>query len=288
MSSIEQRDIEPRLKALPSANLGELTTVDVGAHGVSEADVYTPVLLADTNIVGFEASRIECERLNAVQGPRRYYPFLIGDGRPGQFRSCKSPLTSSLLEPNSVLLERYENLAELCEVVGLQPVETLRLDERAQIGCVDFLKLDIQGGTLAALQGAAQLLTRTLIVHAETEFVPIYREELLFSKCKRFLRTQGFMFHHFHHLEGSRVKAGKYVVGSRPSQMLWADAVFLPSFERLEGLAVRLLARLAWMLHTIYFAYDFAMFCLERAAKNEGADETDQYAALLAQAGLLA
>lgn len=266
------------------------TVVDVGAHGTEEADVYAPALAIDSaQVIGFEPNAIECERLNQkVGGKKKYYPYAIGDGMQGTFHQCRAPLTSSLLRPNQPLLAHYENLAELCEVIEETPIETVRLDDINGIDSVDFLKLDIQGATLLALQSAQRMLERTLVVHAETEFVPMYHDEALFSECEFFLRKKGFMFHHFHRIEGRRMTFGNCVVGKVPSQALWADAVFVPSFERLDTLGTPELVRLAWTMHTVYGACDMAMACLSRCCDVENEAVASRYKAFLTAHGMLA
>jgi FkbM family methyltransferase len=270
------------LGSLLADDLQRLCFVDVGAHGVAEAEVFAPALRGDSLVVGFEADAAECARLGAAgDGRKRYLPCVIGDGRPARFHVCRSPLTSSLLHPNHELLAQYEGLAEVCEVMAESPVETVRLDDVADLPAIDFLKLDVQGATLAALQGAQRRLEDTLIVHAEVEFVPIYRDEPLFPECEQFLRSRGFMFHHFHEPQGRRVIAGGRAAGRTHSQMLWADAVFIPSFERMTTLAPRALRRLAWMLHAIYAAHDFAFRCIVDAGSER---EANAYLSLLATA----
>ncbi|NGZ08148.1 MAG: FkbM family methyltransferase [Nitrospira sp. LK70] len=279
------------LAELLSPFLDKFTIVDVGAHGTGEADVYAPALEApNALVIGFEPNTEECARLNLQSaGRRRFFAHAIGNGRPGIFHVCRGPLTSSLLRPNTAVLDQYENLAELCEVTAEMPIDTVRLDDIGEIGAVDFLKLDIQGATLLALENAEQLLQQTLVVHAETEFVPIYTGEPLFSECELFLRQRGFMFHHFHSLEGLRMTpAGAHAVGRHPSQTLWADAVFVPSLERLARLSCRDLARLAWAMDAVYGACDLAMVCLRRCAENGGPYLAERYRSLLAEGGMLA
>lgn len=275
------------LRGLLEGSLGKLCFVDVGAFGATSQEVFRPAVLPDSRVVGFEGDRAECERLNAAaRGDREYFPHLVGDGREAVFRTCRSPWTSSLLEPDAALLSRYENLAELCEVVSRAPAVTVRLDDLDGLAEVDFLKLDIQGGTLAALQGAQRMLAGTLVVHAEVEFAPIYAGEPLFSECEAWLRARGFMFHHFHGMEGRRVRADGAVVGRSPSQVLWADAVFIPTFARLDALAPRAAHRLAWLLHCVYGAHDFAMLCLAVADRHAGSQVASAYRTVLARAGL--
>jgi FkbM family methyltransferase len=270
--------------------IDDLAIVDVGAHGTGDADVYAPALAGKNSVViGFEPNTLECVRLNA-QSPsmRRFFPYAIGNGKRGTFYVCRAPLTSSLMQPNQSLLVKYENLADLCEVIEEVPVDTVRLDDAVEINAIDFLKLDIQGATHLALENAERLLERTLVVHAETEFVPVYSGEALFSECEIFLRQRGFMFHHFHALEGRRMMHGSYAVGRAHSQTLWADAVFVPSLERLDQLSSRDLARLAWMMDAVYGACDMAMACLARCRTADTIDLASHYRSLLTESGLLA
>ena len=281
--------IHTELLGLLGPLAGGIVVADVGAHGTSEADVHAPVLAApDSTLVGFEPNRKECDRLNAESAPGcRYEPFAIGDGRTCAFHVCASPLTSSLLEPNLPLLQRYENLADLCTVVHREATATTRLDDVPGLAAAHFLKIDIQGMTLPALLGAQRLLASTLVVHAETEFQPIYRDEALFSECEQHLRAHGFMFHHFHRLEGRRILAGQMVVGQAFSQTLWGDSVFVPDHSRLDRLDAQALARLAWIMHAAYGAHDFALHCLDRADARIAANLAVRYHRLLSKHALL-
>ncbi|MGY3581612.1 FkbM family methyltransferase [Bradyrhizobium sp. USDA 4341] len=284
-----RQDYLTALAELFSAFIENYMVVDVGAHGTGEADVYARALAGKgALVIGFEPNAAECARLNEIwSGDRCFFPYAIGNGARATFHRCRAPLTSSLMRPNPELLPHYEGLPEMCEVTEESPIDTVRLDEIEEVGTVDFLKIDIQGGTLLALQNAEQLLYRTLVVHAETEFAQVYQDEALFSECEMFLRRRGFMFHHFHNLDGRRMMHGGHAVGRAPSQALWADAVFVPSLRRLERLSNRELVRLAWTMEAVYGASDMAMACLRRCRESEAAGIDQRFGALLAAHGLL-
>lgn len=289
VASDPDRDYLRALAALFASFIEDYRVVDVGAHGSEEADVYAPLLAGKgAVVVGFEPDRVECTRLNEKwSGKRRFFPCAIGDGAQASFYACRAPLTSSLLRPNGELLAHFEGLAEMCKVTEEIPISTVRLDDIEEAAAADFLKIDIQGGTLLALQSAERLLERTLVVHAETEFLQIYRDQPLFSECEMFLRDRRFMFHHLHNPEGRRMTHGDYAVGRAPSQTLWADAVFVPSLQRLDQLSSRELVRLAWTMEVVYGASDMAMACLGRCRDTEAADLAPKFRSLLAAHGLL-
>ena len=145
---------------------------DVGALALDEGgDVYTPLQRQGLcDVVGFEPAPGECETLNrkAAQQPPgtgelKFFPTFVGDGSRGTFHLCSAPMTSSLFEPNTPLLEKFHGIEELCRVVSTEPVTTTRLDTLYQggageLGDIDLLKIDVQGAELAVIEGATDVL----------------------------------------------------------------------------------------------------------------------------------
>ena len=83
-------------------------------------------------------------------------------------------------------------------------IDTVRLDDIGEIGNLDYLKIDIQGGELCAFENAPERLAECLVIHTEVEFLPMYVDQPLFFEIEMFLRGQGFSFHRFEPLK-SRV-----------------------------------------------------------------------------------
>jgi hypothetical protein len=122
--------------------------------------------------------------------------------------------------------------ASLCglRMVRSHQVQTTTLDAAlAGEGAIDFLKLDIQGFELMALQGAARTLAHVAMIQTEAEFVPIYRDQPLFSNIDLFLRGAGFDFLDFHTLarRAPVVPSGRI----RNEHLLWSDAIFAARIE---------------------------------------------------------
>ena len=82
---------------------------------------------------------------------------------------------------------------------------------------IDLLKLDIQGGELAALCGAANLLERAAVkvLISEVEFVELYEGQPLFCSIVGFLARYGYGLY-----------ALPKLVPDELGQLCWADAVF--------------------------------------------------------------
>ena len=240
-----------------------MTVVDVGAMLMDgQVDPLARLSkLGRVRVIGFEPQAAECEKLNAFVRPgRQYLPYAIADGGRHKFYVTNSGMTSSLLRPNLELATYFNNLAELMQVVASLDVDTVRLDDVAEIsaqGC-DLLKLDTQGSEADILAHAAKTLDRCLIVQSEVEFVPLYENQPLFADVDRLLRGHGFMFHRFLGWSGRTYKP--LMVNDNPniamSQFLWSDAVYVPDLARLDRLEPESLLKLAALLHEIYGSYD--------------------------------
>src|SRR6516165_10730531 len=214
--------------------LPPIRIVDVGAMSIGEAhDPYAMLMKAlPCEVIGFEPVAAECEKLNRRDhAGRTYLPYFIGDGATHTFHECNFPMTSSLFEPNTPLLEKFQNLENLVRVVKTYPVETRRLDDITQAAGVDFLKIDVQGGEMLVLRGAAERLKSALVVHTEVEFVPLYKDQPLFSDIDAHLRARGFLLHR---MESSGRTFKPLIrnndVDAMMSQCLWGAAAYVRDF----------------------------------------------------------
>jgi FkbM family methyltransferase len=208
----------------------EYLIVDVGARTYgSHSHIYTPVAESGLThrIIGFEplpnrlVERIEREG----RGTLVMLPNAIGDGSTATFYVNNLDDTSSLYRLNHKLCANFKALSQLRTVETL-PVETITLDaalEREGARLVDFLKLDIQGAELKALQGAEETLKRVAVVHCEVEFSPIYEGQPLFPEILRFLNERGS---DLIDLFPSRYSYAVSSNAESPDRLLWADAVF--------------------------------------------------------------
>jgi FkbM family methyltransferase len=117
------------------------------------------------------------------------------------------------------------------ETLHRQSVETISLDKFCsdrKLDSVDILKMDIQGGELQALKGAAELLGRGAIslIALEVLFKPLYKAQPLFWDVADYLRSFGYGLHglfecHYH--------------SRNPHVLSWADAIFTaPQLQALE------------------------------------------------------
>lgn len=232
--------------------------VDIGAMTAGDDPYARLAEQLPCEIIGFEALEEECRRLNAMgKAGCTFLPYVIGDGSAQTFYECAVPYTSSLLEPNFPLLERFTGFAEMARVVARRPVATRRLDDVPQAAGADYLKVDVQGGELMVLDGAARTLRSALVVHIEVEFVPLYKNQPLFADIDARLRAAGFALHKLP-FTGLRPFKPFALDSGILSQLLWGDAVYVRDFMSFEALLPEQLLKLAAILHENYNSCDLA------------------------------
>lgn len=245
------------VRALPLA--APIEVVDIGASGLptSEKPPYEPLLtLGLARLTGFEPNAEELAKL-PVSDTRRYLPHAVGDGGPATLHLTRHPGFVSTLAPDPSVTGHVHSFLALTEVAAQQPVQTVRLDDLVELPRIDWLKIDIQGGELAAFRGGRQKLREALCIQTEVAFVPIYRDQPLFSDQDAFLRSLGQRFFGFastHRFPFTGTPNDLYFEAKRRDigQLIDADAVYLRDFTGWDMLPVEELKRLFLILTLCY------------------------------------
>jgi FkbM family methyltransferase len=254
--------------------------LDIGA-ALSERPPYQSLVDAGrARVIGFEPNPAECDRLNREYGAaHRFFPYFVGDGKAATFHETNWNLTGSLFAPNTALLEKFQNLAEVVRPVAMHAVSTRRLDDIAEIDNVDFIKIDIQGGELAVFRHATRALAGALVIQTEVEFVELYRGQPLFADVDTCLRGRGFQFHAFNGISGRAFKP--LLLNNDPNapirQALWSDAIYVRDWMRLDELDAVKLRKFAVLAHDLLGSYDLAHLVLEALDRRSGGSHAAQY-----------
>ncbi|MBM3524388.1 MAG: FkbM family methyltransferase [Alphaproteobacteria bacterium] len=268
------------LKALVGADV-QVKVVDVGANPIDGAPPYSPLLRNEiADVIGFDPDRASLDELNKRKSAREtYLPYAVADGRRHKLHRCFNPGMSSLLEPNKEVLRLFHGFTGWATVLSTEDVETKRLDDIEETRGLDYLKLDIQGAELMALENATDRLRDALVVQVEVEFLRMYVQQPLFGDVASFMQSRGFQFHRFHPLVNRVIVplALRDDLYAGLSQALWADAVFVRDLTRLDSLSARQLLVLATIMHDCYGSVDLALHVLREHDRRQGTAFAAEY-----------
>jgi len=274
-------------------DLPALRVVDIGASPINGAPPYQPLFAAGrVDLVGFEPDAAQFAALCALGHERAVYlKDAVGDGEEHELHICRSPGMTSLLEPDMEVLQHFHGFAEWGEVLRKETIGTRRLDDVAEARGCDYLKVDVQGGELAVLQNATEVLSDCLVVHIEVQFVPFYKEQPLFSELEVALRDAGFWLHRFLPIHSRVFKP--LLVNNDPyaglSQQLWTDAVYVKRFTEFPTMDREALEKIALIAHDLYGSIDLAALALRALDQREDSQRSAVYLSAitdqLAQAG---
>lgn len=241
-----------------------MTILDVGAAMLAKPAYQTLIDRKRARLIGFEPDEEACRELRkAYEEPHQILPYFISSGEERIFYETNWGPTGSLFEPNTELLEKFQNLAELVTTVATHSVKTTALDSLEEIGEVDFFKIDVQGSELDIFENATNILKNTLVIQTEVEFVKLYQHQPLFADIDVFLREQGFQFLRF---TGFGTRPFKPLIfNNNPNignQYLWADAIYVRDWLHLDELSELQLKKYAILMHDLFGIYDLAHFVL--------------------------
>jgi FkbM family methyltransferase len=248
--------------------------VDVGAMILDfETDVYEPLVTSGKwDVVGFEPNRAEAVLRQERHPEQCVIPDALGDGNGATLHINQGVATSSLLESDTERLEELIGLSNWMVTVREENLSTRRLDDIAEVSAPALLKLDVQGGELLVLESAVRTLEGTLVVHVETEFFPMYKDQPLFRDIDAFLSENGFEFFsfsdQFRYYCNDRIESDTRAWPA--TRLVWTDSIFVPITDRIDTLSLSETMSLCWVMHDLYNAYDYAAWVLGRFDDRHG------------------
>ncbi len=130
--------------------------------------------------------------------------------------------TSSMLQSQKLGLNSDKNV----NLQYVEVVDTLTIDEYCRlndIGHIDILKLDIQGGELNALQGAQSSISKIKLIYTETYFQQQYLQQPLFYEIGVLLNDSGFVLQDLY----------SKIYGH--DSLVWCDAIFINKLYSARG-----------------------------------------------------
>ena len=227
---------------------GPISLVDVGCrNGIPEE---LSQIQKSIFSIGFDADKVECERLNQQPHPyhdRQIFPLFVSGGQESvDFHLYHARGSSSSLQPN----QRYQTLfgGPVFKIEQSVRVQAMGLDaffsNNPELPAPDFIKLDTQGSELQILEGAVEALQTCSMVEVEVEFIEMYERQSLFSDVMNFMLAQGFDLFHLNRVISQRRGFSAYAKG----QLTFGDALFVRREDRISHYSSEKLLKLIVLL----------------------------------------
>lgn len=283
-------DTDPHVIARILGLDAPLQVADIGAADIAEAPPYRPLLKAGlARLNAFEADARQHQRLRETYGETlRLFTEIVGDGTE-QTLHLAAPASgmTSLLKPDARRLEFFNGFSRFGEVQATERVRTTRLDDVEGLPDLDFLKMDIQGGELQALEHGQARLARCAMIHLEVSFVPLYEGQPSFGDIDVWMRSHGFLPHRFTEVKQWSVSPILRDNDLRKPfhQLLEADIVYMRDPAD-PDLSADVLKKTALLAHCCYDSPDLAGHLLARL-EVAGQVQAGSFAAYLGLIGML-
>jgi len=268
-----------------------MTICIVGSRKIVNEDDYGSkgwhLFAPNLTILGFDADEEACNLANAeiearqVNWAESHIPLALWNTIGKQtLYVTKDPGCSSLYPPNESYMERFNGYIDLIQLNRTIEVETTTLDTFCQsqnIKEIDFIHLDVQGGELSVLEGASEILDRSILaVYSEVEFTDIYVNQPLFGDIDVFLRNKNFTLFDLIVSMGRAVRKTSPITSpNRRGSLVSADAFYLRDLMR-PNLNTHLqtperILKLACIADVMDYT-DYALELLEYLTLNYGND----------------
>jgi FkbM family methyltransferase len=231
----------PALKKNGHLDNIQMTICNIGSRKVSADDDYGSqdwrYFAPSLTIYGFDADEDACEqaqaelKARAVNWTEKHVPLVLSnDIGTSELYVTQDLRCTSLYPPNELYLSRFAKLAEMFRLEYTVEVPTTTLDafcELESLQEVDFLQIDVQGANLQVLQGAKNLLSRSVLAtQVEVEFAPLYINQPLFNDIDEYLKEWKFTL--FDLVSSYVPRADSPLMSrQRPGQLLWGEAFYL-------------------------------------------------------------
>lgn len=242
--------------------------VDIGANPTDGPAPYAPLLAAGlATLIGFEPQEEELARLLAGKSEREtYLPYAVGDGSEWPLHLCAYSGWTSTLRPDPRSLDLFRNFVRNAEVTGEITIATRRLDDIEEVGPIDYLKIDIQGGEPAVFRNGRAKLANVLMVQSEISFFPLYEGQPALGEIDLLMREFRLLPHHFSSMKKGvihplRVSGDAF---TQVNQLLEADMVYARDLRDHAAITDLDLRKMAAIGHVCYNSFDLAMNCIMR------------------------
>lgn len=251
---------------------GKLIGIDNGASLVKQPAVQEMLKHKSLELITFDpAGELSNDAAKSAEGVHYYSGALLGNGEAATLYATLDPAnTATLLPLESASLPNAVRRAN--KVLTQLPVATLPLDSIEGLPALDWLVLDAHHDANTILENGEQTLKNALLLDITVAFQLTHERQPNLAELQHWASRNGFRFYrlntpqHISHLPES-VPAEK----RQATELASANALFLPSHERMAALSHEQSMKLAFLLHTVYGIKDMAYALLAEVDEQSAA-----------------
>jgi len=245
----------------------QIQIMDVGASAINEVPAYNSLLdLGLGHLHAFEGDQRQVEKIKHTYGNKcTVYDEFLFDGEVHPLYICapESGMTS-LFRPKKEALQFFNGFDRFGQVEQTQAVQTVTMNSVTHLPSIDFLKMDIQGAELTALQNGIEKLKHCVAIQLEVSYVCLYEQQPSFGQVDVWMRSQGYVPHCF--LEVKRWSIAPTVFDNNfrmpGNQLLESDIVYVKDPLNLHALSVLELKKLTALAHYAFKSMDLCVHLL--------------------------
>ncbi|WP_053856974.1 MULTISPECIES: class I SAM-dependent methyltransferase [Halomonadaceae] len=236
---------------------GRAVVVDNAAQLPRQADFRELMATRSLAVVAFDpVSRVTAESVAGIEEFQHVPNALLGDGKPATLYATLEERQSATLPP---LAEPQQPAAlrEGSKVLAKLPVSTVTLDSIEGLASLDWLILDEYADALGVLENGTRTLVDTLLLQVRVVFQPTHERQPTLTEISHWASRHGFAFYRLHNPQHrSLLPARDDIAQHQASQLASADALFIPSPERMAALNPQQRQRLAFLLDSHFGIHD--------------------------------
>lgn len=261
--------------------------LDIGANPL-EDPAYKKLLDARLcKVTGFEPQLAAFKALEQSKSDlEKYYNLAVGDGNEMPLNIYRESGLTSVYQLDEETRRYLGRSARAATLVGTDTIPTVRLDDIADLGKIDLLKIDVQGAECMIFDNGRKCLANATAVITELRFFPLYKEEPLLESQMALLSELGFRFHKFLFIKNQSIgnsQNAKLKKREMKSQALDGDAVFVRDLRQNVSWGDDQIRSLALLADAVFGSYDLVLHCLDLLAARGviASDTAEKYLAYL-------
>ena len=238
---------------------GRIVVMDNGCNLVGRKSFTTYMEWNSFAVIAFDPGNAygDDESLKTLEEFQLFPQAVLGNGQSGTLHHCLDAKYSTTLAP---MENRWQNEKQKItyQVIAKTPVSTVALDNIEGLPNIDWLLLDDRHDNVAILEHGSRALANTLLVQVRIPFRPTHHGQGDIAQISHWMARHGFRFYCFQNSAfHSHLPTERTLEKVHASELLSADALFVPTDERLANLGTKQLTKLAFILHGVYKIYDF-------------------------------